>query len=159
VVLALATGGRKEELRQLRWPEVDFAAGVVRFLKTKTHAPRSVPLVGEARTLLEQLAQRKRPAEVWVFARPDGQQPIEMESAWRTARTLAQVDQFPFHALRHTYASYLAMSGASLRTIAELLGHAKITQTMVYTHMLESHTTGAVEKMYRWLREKEEPGP
>lgn len=155
VVLALATGGRKEELRQLQWGEVDFTQGVVRFLKTKTHEPRSVPLMGEARTILEQLAQRRRPSDVWVFARPDGRKPVEVESAWRTARTLAHLEDVRLHDLRHSYASYLAMSGASLRTIADLLGHAKIQQTMIYTHMLESHTKEAVDTMLRWLREKE----
>lgn len=155
VVLALATGGRKEELRGLRWPEVDFGQGVVRFLKTKTHEPRSVPLLGEARTLLEQLAQRRRPSDVWVFARPDGRQPVEIDSAWRTARALADIAPCRFHDLRHTFASYCAMSGASLRTIADLLGHAKITQTMVYTHLLKSHTRGAVEEMLLWLGQEE----
>lgn len=155
VVLALATGGRKEELRMLCWPEVDFGQGVVRFLKTKTHEPRGVPLVGEARTLLEQLAQRRRLSDVYVFARPDGRQPVEIESAWRTARTLAQIASFRFHDLRHTFASYCAMSGASLRDIAELLGHAKIQQTMRYSHILDSHSNGVVEQMFRWLREKE----
>lgn len=155
VVLALATGGRKEELRGLKWVEVDFAQGVVRFLKTKTHEPRAVPLVGEARTLLEHLAQRRRASEVYVFPRPDGQAPVDMESAWRTARTLADLEGFRFHDLRHTFASYCAMSGASLRDIASILGHAKIQQTMIYSHLLESHTKGIVEQMYRWLLERE----
>lgn len=131
----------------LRWPAVDFAQGVVRFLKTKTHEPRSVPLLGEARLLLEQLAQRKRPSDVWVFARPDGRQPVEMDSAWRTARTLADIEPCRFHDLRHTFASYCAMSGASLREIAELLGHAKIAMTMRYAHLSNGHTHDVVGKM------------
>jgi integrase len=154
VVLALATGGRKEELRLLRWPEVDFGQGVVRFLKTKTHEPRSVPLLGEARTLLEQLAQRRRPSDMYVFARPDGRQPVEIDSAWRTARTLADLKNFRFHDLRHTFASYCAMSGASLREIADVLGHAKIAMTMTYSHLLESHSKGVVERMMRKFMEE-----
>ncbi|HSX82894.1 MAG TPA: site-specific integrase, partial [Candidatus Saccharimonadia bacterium] len=61
VMIALSTGGRKNEIRKLQWPHVDFEAGMLRFLKTKTHVPRSVPLLGEARTLLEGLALHRRP--------------------------------------------------------------------------------------------------
>jgi len=61
VVVAMGTSGRKNEIRLLTWPAVDFAQGVVRFLKTKTDTPRSVPLVGEARSVLEELAQWRRP--------------------------------------------------------------------------------------------------
>jgi site-specific recombinase XerD len=39
------------------------------------------------------------------------------------------------------------MAGGSLRDIADLLGHKNITQTMIYTHLLESHTRGVVERM------------
>src|SRR5712691_3650160 len=48
VVIALSTGARKNEICRLRWPEVDFVQGLLRLVKTKTHIPRSVPLLGEA---------------------------------------------------------------------------------------------------------------
>ena len=52
-----------------------------------------------------------------------------------------------FHDLRHTAASYLAMSGASQREIAEILGHGTLNQTMKYTHLTEPHTRGVLERM------------
>ena len=147
VVVALTTGGRKNEIRQLQWPHVDFNVGVLRFLKPKTHQPRAVPLLSEARQLLEALAQRHRPAIPWVFPGKEGHQPALIDYAWGGAVKRAAVPQFRFHDLRHTFASYMAMSGASLRDIAEVLGHANITHTMRYAHLLPSHTTAIVTRM------------
>jgi integrase len=148
VTLALWTGGRKEEIRQLQWPEVNFDQGVVRFLKTKTDRPRSVPLVGDARRVLEALATARRPGIPWVFAGADGRKPVEVEEHWRTARRQAKLIDFKIHDLRHTFASYLAMSGGSLRDIAECLGHSKIDQALAYSHLLPSHTASVVAQMH-----------
>jgi integrase len=147
VVLALATGGRKNELRGLRWSEVDLDAGAVRFVRTKTHLDRTVPVVGEALAVLRGLVTRQRPGVALVFARGDGTAPREMECAWSTARRVAGVRDFRFHDLRHTYASYLAMAGSDLRTIAELMGHRKVQQSFLYAHLLPSHTREAVQRM------------
>jgi integrase len=147
VVVALGTGGRKEEVRGLQWRHVDLQAGVVRFTETKTELSRSVPLLGDALRVVQALQGTCAPGVPWVFPAGDHQGPRLVESAWGTARKKAGLADFPFHGLRHTYASYLAMSGASLRDIAALLGHASIQQTMVYTHLLENHTRGVVENM------------
>jgi integrase len=158
VVVALSTGGRKDEVRALPWTAVDFEQGVVRFLKTKTDLARAVPLLGEARALLEALAARRDAHVPWVFPRRKGRGPTPLESPWQTARARAGIEDFHFHDLRHTFASYLAMSGATLRDIAELLGHTSIQQTMVYAHLLPSHTQGVVEKMmHKFLAEPHVP--
>ena len=147
VVLALGTGGRKNELRWLRWANVDLEAGSVRFTQTKTHLDRTVPVVGAALQVFHARAQQRQADTDLVFARPDGRKPWNMEHAWITARHVAEMDDFRFHDLRHTYASYLAMSGSSLRDIAELLGHKRIQQTMAYAHLIPSHTRPLVERM------------
>ena len=147
VVVALGTGGRKDEIRCLQWTAVDFEAGVVRFLKTKTDLDRAVPLLGEALQVMQALAAQRKPGVPWCFPRRKGQGPTPLESPWQTARAHAGLEDFHFHDLRHTFASYLAMSGASLRDIADLLGHRSIQETMRYSHLLESHTKGIVERM------------
>jgi integrase len=159
VVLALWSGGRKEEIRQLQWPAVDFEQHVVRFVKTKTDRPRAVPLVGDARRVLEALAQQRRDGVPWTFPRADGLKPVEIEEHWRTARRQAQLTDFHFHDLRHTFASYMAMSGSSLRDIAEVLGHVKIDQAMAYSHLLESHTKDVVAQMHAQFLTPHQEGP
>jgi integrase len=147
VLLALSTGGRKNEIRTLRWDAVDFALQQVRFLKTKTGVSRAVPLVGEALQVLRALWQQRAGLVPWVFPAGQGAKPVLIETAWRTARYESGVRTFRFHDLRHTYASYLAMSGASLQEIATLLGHAKIQMTLRYIHLMPSYTKRVVEKM------------
>src|SRR5215510_9266879 len=54
VVLALATGGRQQELLTLRWPDVDFKRGTLTFHQTKNGERRTIPLTGYALDLLKQ---------------------------------------------------------------------------------------------------------
>jgi integrase len=58
---------------------------------------------------------------------------------WKKVLVLAEVDNFRFHDLRHTTASYLAMSGASLLEIADVLGHKQISVTQRYAHLCIDH--------------------
>lgn len=145
VVLAISTGARKNELLQLRWPDLDLERGSLRLAVTKTKQGRAVPVTGLALTLLRQHAQR--PWSPWVFPRRDGVKAVLIDRAWRTAVHRAGLSDFRFHDLRHTCASYMAMSGATLREIAEVLGHTNIQRTMKYAHLVASHTTSVVERM------------
>ena len=54
---------------------------------------------------------------------------------------------FRFHDLRHTAASYLAMSGATIADIAEVLGHRTFPMVKRYAHLSEGHTASVVERM------------
>jgi integrase len=154
VVVALGTGGRKDEVRCLQWPAVDLDMRVVRFVKTKTHRARAVPLVGECFDVVVQLWQERRGGVPWVFPSWRGDKPVAITSPWETARDAAGIKDFRFHDLRHSFASYLAMNGASLRDIAELLGHSSVQMTLIYTHLMPAHTRGVVERMHdQWLRE------
>jgi integrase len=120
---------------------------VVRFLKTKTDLARAVPLLGEACDILKEWYRARKLNVPWVFPRRGGPGPTPIESPWITARAHAKIDDFHFHDLCHTFASYLAMSGASLRKIADLLGHRNIQQKLVYVHLMPSHTKGVVQQM------------
>jgi len=67
--------------------------------------------------------------------------------AWRYARQKAGIKNFRFHDLRHSAASYLAMNGASLAEIAEVLGHKTLAMVKRYAHLSEQHTARVVERM------------
>ena len=59
----------------------------------------------------------------------------------------ARIEEFTFHGLRHTFASYLAMSGATLAELAEALGHKTLAMVKRYAHLSEAHTSTVVKRM------------
>ena len=67
--------------------------------------------------------------------------------AWIYAVKRAGLVDFRFHDLRHSAASYLAMNGASLMEIAEVLGHKTLAMVKRYAHLSEAHTAGVVSRM------------
>ena len=158
VMLALSTGGRKDEVRCLRWAHVDLDAEVARFVQTKTGEARSVPLLGEALAILREMAHYRRDDVPWVFPNWGGTGPIALTSAWETARAQARLQDVRFHDLRHTFASYLAMSNASLREIAWALGHKSTALVAMYAHLTESHTRGVVDRMLQKYFEPPQAG-
>jgi integrase len=70
-----------------------------------------------------------------------------IDKAWQEAREAAGLPDVRFHDLRHSAASYLAMSGASLMDIAAILGHKTLAMVKRYSHLSEQHTTAAVDRM------------
>ncbi len=142
VRLALATGARKGELLALLWENVSLDRRSVRFVDTKNGENRTVPLAAPAIDVLR----------VWKKGRlPIGRVfPLTIDGAdkpWREARNAAGLPDFRFHDLRHSAASYLAMSGASLMDIAAILGHKTLAMVKRYSHLSEQHTTAALDRM------------
>jgi integrase len=147
VVVALSTGGRKIEIMGLRWPHVDFARHSITLFETKNGEIRSLPLVGHAFDLMLARSKVRRIDTDLVFPAHNSTQPIDLRGAFRTAMKRAGVVDFRWHDLRHTTASYLAMNGASLAEIAEVLGHKTLAMVRRYTHLSQAHTSRVVESM------------
>jgi len=70
-----------------------------------------------------------------------------IDRMWQKARTAAELTDFRFHDLRHTAASYLAMEGAGLREIADILGHKTLAMVKRYSHLTEDHKYKTVSRM------------
>jgi len=142
VRVALATGARKSELLGLLWKDVDLKRRVARFRDTKNGESRTVPLAQTAVDTLTAWRKQRLPAGP-VFPIPAA----TLDNAWQDARTRAELEDVRFHDLRHSAASYLAMSGASLMDIAAILGHRTLAMVKRYSHLSEQHTTAAVDRM------------
>jgi integrase len=147
VILALSTGARKQELLSLTWRDVDLRRERLLLHQTKTGERRSVPLTGRALAEMQALAKVRRIETALVFPRRDGRAPMDLRYAWQQALREAGLQDFRFHDLRHCCASYLAMHGASLVEIAEVLGHKTLQMVKRYAHLAESHTAGVVARM------------
>ena len=146
-VLALSTAMRKNEIMTLTWGDVDLERQLITLEETKNGERRSVPLVGRAHQLVKTLAKEcKGPCEL-LFPGKNPSKPIEIKKAWYTALRRSGIKDFRFHDLRHSAASYLAMNGASLPEIAEVLGHKTYDMVKRYAHLSKPHMAGVVERM------------
>jgi integrase len=149
VVLALSTGARRGELLTLRWSDVDLKRKMLTFRETKNGETRSAPLTGNSFAVLAQHAKVRRLNTALVFLDRTGTRPLGIRGAFDNAVERAGIADFHFYDLRHSFASYLAMNGASLLEIAEVLGHKTLAMVRRYAHLSEAHTRGVVERMHR----------
>ncbi len=147
VVLALSTGARKMEILGLRWPDINFEKNTIVLHETKNGDRRVLPLAGHALELLQQHYAGRRLDSDFVFPSIDGLQPIDIRSAWEAALERAGIQDFRFHDLRHSAASYLAMGGASTMEIAAVLGHKTLSMVKRYSHLSEAHNADVVRRM------------
>lgn len=150
VVLALSTGMRKGEIMTLRWQDVDFSRGLISLHETKNGERRAVPLVGHALEELRKLGKVRNLHSPFIFPaseRGQSDRPFDIHAPWQRALKEAKLEDFRFHDLRHSAASYLAMNGASLAEIAEVLGHKTLQMVKRYAHLSEAHTSAVVAKM------------
>lgn len=149
-----ATGLRVSELVSL---PVSVALRDERFfvVRGKGSKDRMVPLSGKAREALRAwLAERNsRPAMVdtpWLFpaASEAGHLPRQVfarELKGLAARVGISAAKVSPHVLRHAFASHLLQNGADLRAVQQLLGHADISTTQIYTHVLEERLVRLVQ--------------
>ncbi len=148
VLMAVSTGARWGELSALRWREVDLQRGYAVIEHSKNGDRRSLPLAGPLLEVLQEMAKVRRIKTDLVFAGPAGTVHFP-KRVWVKALAEAEVEDFNFHDLRHTAASYLAMSGASLMEIASVLGHRTLAMVKRYSHLSEQHTAEVVARMNR----------
>jgi integrase len=158
VVLALSTGMRQSEIMGLTWDDVDLHQGRITLHETKNGERRVVPVVGKALDMLKDHAKVKRINNSLLFpGKIDPQKsnkpikPMDLRSPWEAALKKANIEDFRFHDLRHSAASYLAMNGATLAEIAEVLGHKTLQMVKRYAHLSEAHTAGVVARMNKQI--------
>jgi len=139
----LLTGSRLGEIVEVTWRDVDLRGGRIRIHQGKTERPKTLPIGPSLRALLE--AQPKRSSAALVFQRPGGGRWDEskLKAAFRLARKLAGLrSELTIHAIRHTAASWVVMATGDLKAAQELLGHADISTTMIYSHLSPAHLAG-----------------
>jgi integrase/recombinase XerC len=143
-----STGMRLSELTGLHPEDIDFHAGLVRVLG-KRRKERILPVGGPAAAALRAYftASPCRPGQA-VFRNPRGggltPRSVERLVAGYIRQVGAQRGLSP-HSLRHSFATHLLDNGADLRSVQELLGHANLSTTQIYTHV----TTERLKAEYR----------
>ena len=149
VVLALTTGMRRGEIMGLRWRDVDLSNAHLTLHQTKNGERRVVPLVGQALELLQNRRVSCLDETELVFPGRASCRPLEFRKPWLRALERAAIDDFRFHDLRHTAASYLAMQGCTTLDLAELLGHKTLQMVKRYSHLSTAHARASLLKLDR----------
>lgn len=149
--LMYGAGVRVSEAAALRVQDVDLAAGMVRCVG-KGSKERLVP-IGEAAaaTITRHIQQAGLLPQSALFAGPDGSH-ITRQRVWQLTREYAARAgirrRVTPHTLRHSFATHLLGGGADLRSIQEMLGHAQITTTQIYTHVDRDRLRGVYRRTH-----------
>ena len=151
-----ATGLRVTELISLNLDDVNTAEGYVRTLG-KGGKERMTYLHPEATFALKSYLKKSRPKlgkpkkEKAIFLNRRGER-LTRQWVWaimKNSAKRANIDQkITPHVLRHSFATHLLQGGAPLRYVQELLGHASITTTQIYTHLTNDHLREEYEKAH-----------
>lgn len=148
VVLALSTGMRLGEILRITWPDINLEGQYIILHETKNGERRRIPLAGHALEEIKNLSKTRQVASQKLFPNPASRHiPLRITRPWEEALKKAEIKDFRFHDLRHSAASYLAMNGASLAEIAEVLGHKTLQMVKRYAHLSEAHTSKVVASM------------
>ncbi|MET0515181.1 MAG: site-specific integrase [Nitrospiraceae bacterium] len=167
VRLAILTGLRKSEQFGLRWADVDLELGILTLMTTKNGGVQYVHLNDEAKRILRglvavaeaQAIANRMNRSPWVFPSENPETHLDVHNFYGRiflpAVRQANLEDVTWHTLRHTFASRLAMNGASESTIAALLRHSGTSLVSRYAHLSPSHLKTAVEGVAAFGREKD----
>jgi integrase len=144
----LYTGARLDEVLGLKRAALDLNRNLLTIRQPKTRKypngkDKKIPLsVG----LREVIASLPPVVSEYLFSRADGRRhdKREVQRAFDVAKRISGVrEELTPHSIRHTFASWHAMAGTPLHTIARLLGHSDVRMTMRYAHLSPDHLQGA----------------
>lgn len=154
--LLYASGMRVSELISLNLADVDTRGGYVRCFG-KGHKERLIPIHEQAASAVEEYVTNVRPhlahsiEEKALFLNRRGER-LTRQGFWQKLKEYARVagleGQITPHTLRHSFATHMLSGGADLRAVQELLGHANISTTQIYTHLTSEHVRRTYEKSH-----------
>jgi len=146
--LGAYTGMRLGEIRSLKWSSIIFEKEVIRVFNhddftTKSKRSRNIPI---HKSLIEELLKLKKNPDEYIFIRNHCQYTKEFISRnFKAAVKRALLnDNYHFHTLRHTFASWLVQAGVSIYEVSKLLGHSDIKTTEIYAHLQENNLSDSV---------------
>ena len=148
IKLGVHTGLRKRNLLHLRWDQCDFKTRTIRIAtETKNEEVIALPMND---TVLQTLREVKEITGHmnYVFSHLKGKdkgKPInDVKTAFHSACERAGIQDFRWHDLRHTFASWLVMKRVSLLAVQKLLGHKSMRMTLRYAHLAPDYLADEV---------------
>lgn len=151
ITIALSTGGRYSEIRNLKWADINFRKNYLTYYHTKNGTNRIVPLTAELKSELLRFKKVRNINSDYLFATSDGLKLIDLREQFNKALENAKIENFRFHDMRHTASTRLAESGATPLEIAAILGHKTLQMVQRYTHISDTHLAEVLAKMNKEL--------
>lgn len=156
LALLYASGMRVSELVSLNLGDVDKENGYVRCFG-KGHKERLVPIYPQAAQAVEEYVKEARPHQTHdsgkraLFLNRRGER-LTRQGFWQILKEYARKAELGGsvtpHTLRHSFATHMLSGGADLRSVQELLGHANISTTQIYTHLTSDHIRRTYKKSH-----------
>jgi integrase len=140
IELLLFTGCRLSEVLNLRWPQVDFEAGTISLLETKSGSPQMVMMNAPARQVLHELHAAKT-SELVLPSVSSLRRPISksaIEASWNKLKAAALIPDVRLHDLRHTVGTYAGQTGANAFLVRDLLRHKNLAMTGRYVNRAQA---------------------
>ena len=147
VLLALCTGARKGEILSLKRKDVYLDRLMAVAHETKNGEARQLYFWAGLADMLREWIAQPHPKSALLFPTRGGKTRMCIEAEWRRALRRANIEDFRFHDLRHTSASYMAMTGGEMMAIAEALGHKDLKMVKRYSHLSKGHVAEMVTSM------------
>ena len=153
--LLYASGMRVSELVSLNLDDIDIEGGYVRCFG-KGHKERLIPIHERAAQAVAEYVKEARPRlahsqdELALFLNARGER-LTRQGLWQILKEYAksaELEGITPHTLRHSFATHMLSGGADLRSVQELLGHANISTTQIYTHLTTEHIRRTYEKSH-----------
>ena len=132
---------RRGEIFNLKWDDIDFDYGFIEVLETKSGKSRRIPI---SETLMEVFNELPKDSEYVFINKQTGEPYTDIHKSFTTALEIAKIENFRFHDLRHTVATRMVEKGIPLPVVQEIMGHAKISTTMRYTHVVPKQKLEAI---------------
>lgn len=145
ILLSLKTGMRQGEVFNLDWRDVDLDNKIltVEGDTSKSGQTRHIPIHPEILTVLTNW-RKPEERQGYVFPSKSGGRLDNVKKSWIGVLARAEIKEFRWHDMRHTFASNLVMKGAALNSVRLLLGHSNITMTQRYAHLGSDSAAAAV---------------
>lgn len=147
VLLSLFIGQRRQNMLELRWSNVDLNLGFVLFPDSKNGEPQRIPLIEQAQAILSDM--RQYATDDWVFSSRAGSKSGHVEDfhrPWYALLKRAGIENFRIHDLRRTFASYQAITGASLHIVGKALGDKTSAATRVYARLTMDPVRDSIQR-------------
>lgn len=146
VLISISTGGRYSEVLNLKVKNFNFENNQVFYLDTKNKEDRGVPIDESIMKIIKDYINEHNITNYLFWNKKSGKLYYIRGFLQNVIKNVG-LEDFHIHDLRHTTASYIAMTGGSLLDIADILGHKTLVMARRYSHLTKQHTATVLSKV------------